>query len=291
MVEIVKRYREQATILVLVLSTVAMLLSLVRFALAIFKDRIVVGVAALEVGGGSLPMGWVILIVGLTLTCALVKPPSQRASQLLKAGALIITIGVGLGVVFLSLALVFHSLGVFATILEVTGAALELALKIGAAWMLWRFLGTVADPALQVATEQPAALNATGEPTTPGVPPVWEPDEAVGAEWHRAGDAATGAKASVVGAATDPADRWTLTGGQDPVNHVLGREKPPALPAGPSPAQSQAPATAAGAAASSAEWLTAGQAAAGMVAGEQHLSPEPEPGRGWGPLTPEVPRD
>ena len=93
MVEIVKRYREQATILVLVLSTVAMVLSLVRFALAMFKYRIVIGVAALEVGGGALPMGWVVLIVALTLSCALVKPPSQRAAPLLKAGALIITIG------------------------------------------------------------------------------------------------------------------------------------------------------------------------------------------------------
>lgn len=293
MVEIVKRYREQATILVLVLSTVAMVLSLVRFALAMFKYRIVIGVAALEVGGGALPMGWVVLIVALTLSCALVKPPSQRAAPLLKAGALIITIGVGLGVVFLLLALVFHSLGVFATVLEVTGAALELAIKIGAAWMLWRFLGTLADPAAPGATVQPSALTATAEPTTPGVAPVWQPDEAVGAEWRRAGDAATGAEASVVGAATDPADRWTLTGGQDPVNHVLGREKPPALPSGSFPAESQPQAANPGpdTALPAPEWLTASQTAAGLVAGEPPAKPEPEPGRGWEPLTPEVPRD
>lgn len=292
MVEIVKRYREQAAILTLVLATIAMVLSLVQFALAIFKDRIVVGVAALEVGGGSLPMGWVILIVGLALSCALVKPPSERAARLVKAGALIITIGVGLGVVFLVLALVFHSLGVFATILEVTGAALELALKAAAAWLLWRVLDSVPGPSAQPGTEQPAVLAATGVPTAPGVAPVWEPDEAVGAEWHRAGDAATGAVASVVGTATDPADRWTLTDGQDPVNRVLGREKPPALPSGtaastPStPSNTETPETETPATPEAGQWLTASQAASGMVAGEPAPATEREPGRGWEPVAP-----
>lgn len=220
--------------------------------------------AANALGGGSLPIPMVLVLVAAALACALVKPPTPKAAQVLRAASVVIGVGALAELVFLVIGF-FDPVGndAFGIVLETVGAALSISIKVAGAWVLHR-----------VSRGLPAAAPVATLPSAPTPPPAtvapaWRPEDAVGAVWNRAGDAATGAQGNRQQA---PAPSGWQPRPQPSAGAGGSRWQPPAPPQQigvPNPAPAGPPPR-------TTSWATAGDIAQGRVVPRPDVDEEPD---------------
>ena len=209
MVETVKRFRETGAWVVLVGSAVYIVLSLIDFGNQLAHDAGLAS-AARSIGGSSLSVVMVLALLAVVLTCVLVRPVTPHARALLRLAAIVVTLAAALESVFLILGLTSGRGGGFiGAVLEVMGAFVEIGVKSAAAVVLWRAVrgAPEPEPALEASTHQPEAA----EPTTSA---SWSAEEAAGAVWTRAGDAASGAAANTWGVPGKHTNGWDIAAAQ-----------------------------------------------------------------------------
>ncbi len=187
MIEYARRLRGPATVGVLVIICFYVAVAVVYFAV-LLSDGTYIATAARQAGADSVSLVWIFVVVALTLTCLVVDPPVPDADRLVKAAAIVVSVATGAGLLFWIMGL-FGAFSVGAW-LSALGGLVETLVKAVAAIVLWRLRRwPIAAPAPDDETQPEAA-----EPDqVPGRQPVWNPPEAVGLQWNRAGDAATGA--------------------------------------------------------------------------------------------------
>lgn len=222
--------------------------------------------AAQQSAASSVPLIWVFLVLALALACTLVRPQVLHARQLVTAAAGVVSVAT----VF---ALVLWVFGLFGgpslgSVLAAVGGLIETFAKAACALVLWR-LRVLVD-------EQPPPPEQPGQQAQQqGRQPTWDPKQAVGVQWQRAGDAATGAAAP-----------------QLPAQPATASEPQPVLR--PEPKQSRQLWSRGGRPPEQLPWTTASQAASGTApAGPADELPEPEerarrPAPDWTPARPPV---
>ena len=195
--EYVRRLREPALIGLLVVTGLLQLVALANFAILVFGQGMGYPPAARAAGSGSASLVWIFGVLALALACLLLPPPSPNARKLVTAAAVVVSLVAGISVAFWLLGLLGSwTLG---SGLAAVGWLIETVVRVLVAIVLWRLR--------KVAAEERAHVEQATTPSgdLPGTQPVWSPDQAVGLQWSRAGDAATGAAA--------PAQPAALAGG------------------------------------------------------------------------------
>lgn len=180
-----KRIREPALVLVLVLVVLATMTAGLRLAL-LMSDGSPLATAAVAAISSAPDVVWYILAFGLGLSCSLAEPRSPRLSGLMTAGAVVLWLGVVVSLVLAVSALsglsenppAADTLGAF-------GPLAGLVVKIACSYLMSRIRRL--HPAPVTPDRSPARMD-TGQQA-----PVWQPEDAVGRQWWRAGDAASGA--------------------------------------------------------------------------------------------------
>lgn len=209
-----EKLREPVTIAVLVLAVIRMLVPLAALVIAP-SPRDNLGLALLGAAPNLLGIGWVLAIVALVLVCGLTEPPTRNVARLAAAGAGVVIAATGISFVFLVVGTILAPTNWFGAALDIVGAVIDLGLKaLGAVvlWRLWRHAPRPESAAIEPEAA-PELEPADVDQTTASVEPVWRADEAVGAQWQRAGDAASGAEAAKA-ASTTPEEgeqgRWAV---------------------------------------------------------------------------------
>lgn len=242
MIDYAKRMRSPALVAVLAVIGVFVLISIGHFALLV-SSGLSLPAAAQMAGSASPSLVWIFSAVALALACVLVRPVLPTAQRLVSAAAVVV--GVATVVAF-----AFWVIGIFGglslgVVLGVLGGLVETAFKAACAMVLWRLRGLGADAQARLESSTPSTGPDGGQP------PVWHPEQAVGLQWSRAGDAATGGAAASAPALPqrppEPERRqlWSRGG--------LAPEQVPELP-----------------------WTTAAQAAGGQAAGPPEDLPAPQ---------------
>lgn len=247
MVDYVKRLRAPALAAVLAVISIFVVLSIGHFVL-LLNDGLAPARAAQTAGSASPSLIWVFAAVGLALACVLVRPAVAAGQRLISVAAIIVG-----GATLVAFA--FWVIGLFAGLtlgltLGALGGLVETIFKAACAVVLWRLrgLGTEEQQRIESAT------SATGQGDQL---PVWDPKQAIGLQWSRAGDAATGGPASgaaptsAIGRAPEPAPTPVPERRQLWSRGGIAPEQLPQLP-----------------------WTTAAQAADGHPAGPSQDTPE-----------------
>ncbi|MGO4956035.1 hypothetical protein ACTQ49_01960 [Luteococcus sp. Sow4_B9] len=266
MADSVKRYRETAATVVLAISAGFIVMSLVEWGYLLVKGGTLVS-ASRAIGGSSLSVVMVLACVATALWCTLVKPVTARGRALARMAAGLVGLAALLQLVFLVIGLTNVPGGVFLAVVEALGGLLEVAIKAAAARLLM-----VVGRAEERDVEQPqapapaAGVEPEADPEPEKQAASWTADQAAGAVWTRAGDAASGAEASGWGRPGQASSGWQVASEQPEANT---RE----ITSGP--------------------WATAGDVASGTVPASGSSAPDngarPDGGRtvSWEP----VPRD
>ncbi|MEL4358689.1 MULTISPECIES: hypothetical protein [unclassified Luteococcus] len=211
MAETVKRIRETIARVVLAVSVGYILISLVRGGYLLYRQTPLAETARL-LGGSSLSIVMVLLVVASGLACVLVRPATARGSKLARMGAVVIGVAALLEALFLVVGMFQTRVSLFVTVLEVLGGVLEIAIKAVAAHVLWRAsAATAGAPAVE-----PVEAKQSQQPVSAAEPAQqasWRADQAAGAVWTRAGDAASGAAASTWGHPGAKSGGWTVPDG------------------------------------------------------------------------------
>ena len=170
----------------------------------------------------AMPTAWLIAILVSAASLVAIEPVSRAARPILVAAAMVITVASAIMVTLIALFLTGGNLENFPVAVLGLSTAGEVLLQLAATVFIWR-LALAREPIVErdETTFMRPELPAEPEPAPiedepAGVQPVWKVEEAVGAQWSRAGDAATGAQAVVTG--KDASDRWTASGEVTGVN-------------------------------------------------------------------------
>ena len=134
-------------------------------------------------------MVWSVVVAGSVLICALFAS-GKRVRGISLAGAIWLWMAVLVSIVGFVLQ-VMNGDSVPLLPLAVIGFLIDLAFKGVLAVLLtriWRNTGSLDEKTVEA---EPVAIDEV----SPAKPPIWEPENAVGQQWMRAGDAATGAPA------------------------------------------------------------------------------------------------
>ncbi len=229
MIENLKRIREPLTWAVIVLVAANIVLRIVELVLQV-QQAVPLFDAFEAIGGSLLNISLVIALVALVCTCFFIAPATPHARLVTLLAAWVLTVGV-------VLTLASYVMGAaaaddpFGRALEIVGSVLDLVLKAVAAGALWVLLRGVAAgridtaPAARPMTIEPVA-GETVEPAASEPRTTWQRDEAAGAVWRTADEAASGAP----GASRLPAAEGM----------TIFRDEPnPEQPAGPEVPESQ----------------------------------------------------
>lgn len=202
MIDKIKRMREPLTWTVIALVAANLVLGVVRLVLLLTLEKVPVFAAFQEIGLSLMNLSLVLALVGLVCTCLFVAPATARAQLVTRVAAWVLTIGVALTLVCMVLG-VAASANAFTVALEIFGGLLDViikALAAGSLWVLTRGVGAGRiDTAPSLAEVEPAVQSPDAE-----VPPVWKREEAAGAAWRTADEAATGSPGTVVGGPASP---------------------------------------------------------------------------------------
>lgn len=205
MAETVKRFREPAALGVLGISVVYILISLVRWGYLLVQGE-PLSAASREVGGSSLSIVMVLLCFLAATACLGIAPATRRATQVVRWAATVVGIAAALEAVFLVLGLAGAPGGIFVVVLEVLGGVLEISLKAAAAVLLLRTLRGAREAQAAAVEQRPRVVEVESEPEPQAA--SWKADQAAGAVWTRAGDAASGAAASTWGHPGESSSGW-----------------------------------------------------------------------------------
>ena len=212
-----QKLREPAAVVLLVVLGLRLLLGVVTFLVLArgsdddtlaYLSRSTYGdntfaLASFSLAGTVLDVLTALLLVALVASCVLWRP-TPHARQLALAALVLISLAV---VVALVAGLLWLS-GVglsMAALADFGRLVLGLPLLVLAALVLWRLLPETAPGAAPATTRElssspgapaPAPAPAELPAARPADEPTWQPEEASGAAWLTAGDAATGAAAS-----------------------------------------------------------------------------------------------
>lgn len=190
MIENLKRIREPLTWAVLAIVAANLVLGVVQVVLHL-QQNLDIFAAFAEAGGSLLNVSLLVALVALVCTCFFITPATPHALLVTMVAAVVTTIGVLLTLISTVLGLV-ASVNTVSAVLEIIGGLLDLALKALAAGVLWVLIRGVhagrIDTAAAVAPRDAEPLPPASTPAT-----TWQRDEAAGAVWRTAEDAATGA--------------------------------------------------------------------------------------------------
>ena len=201
MVENLKRFREPAAWIVLVIIVAGLVLSAVRLADRVMRERVPTTQAFQDAANNALNLTMVIVLVALVCVCLYVGSPSPRAKSLALASAWVVTIGVLLTIVATVWGL-SASAGAVGVVLEALGGLLAVVLKGMGAITLWIIYRASAAGRLVDPEPEPSPAEAP-EPA----PPVGRPSAAAGSVWKTAADAASGGAPSASGGAPELTSR------------------------------------------------------------------------------------
>ncbi len=198
MVENLLRLREPVAWIVIGVTAVSIVLSVVRFVLALSTGGSTFSAAAQDVALGAMSLTLVLAVVALVIV-SVFHAPVAGARRLVVAAATVVTLGTVLTVAGYLLGLP-ASASALAVVLELLGGLLDIVLKIVGAVTLWLIHRGMSAGRIQVGatTVQPDAVGpAVDPPDDPARPaPTWAPDAAAGSVWTSASEAASGAQPS-----------------------------------------------------------------------------------------------
>lgn len=206
MAESVKRYRQPAAWVVLGVSVVYIVMSLVRGGYLLSQGTVLTEVAR-AIGGSSLSVVMVLLCLAAALSCVLVKPVTSRGRTVVRLAAVMVTTAALLELVFLVVSLFGVRGGIFAFVLDILGGVLEIAVKFAAAQILWGAARSAHEPERAALPTSAPSIAVVEEPRQQA---SWTAEQAAGAVWTRAGDAASGAAATTWGHPGQQASGWKL---------------------------------------------------------------------------------
>ena len=209
MIENLKRIREPLAWAVIAVVAANIVLNMVQLVLQL-QQSVPVFEVLQEIGSSLLSLTLVVIVVILVCTCFFIAPATPHALLLTRVAAWVLSVGVVLTLVCSALGVV-ASANPVGVAFEIIGSLLDLILKAlgaGALWVLTRGVdaGRI-DTAAPAAPAAPAVLAAEPEAGADEVPTVWKRNEAAGAMWRTADEAATGAR----GAARLPAPESPVT--------------------------------------------------------------------------------
>ncbi len=191
------RLREPAAWTAIVVTAVSIILALVRFVLAFSTGVVPFSAAAQDVALHAMSLPLVIVVVALVWACVF-HSPLPSAPRIVTAAALTVAIGTFITIVAVILGLT-ASAGTLGVVLEIVGGVLDVALKLGAAIVLWlihRGLrgGRIDVPSAAPAAPEPALeASVVDEPAPEASAGGWAPPVATGTAWASASEAAAGA--------------------------------------------------------------------------------------------------
>lgn len=220
MLDVLKKYREPLAWLTLTLVVASGVRQVVALVAALVRGYTFPQAASVY-GYVLHTLGYLVL-VALVLACVAVKPPTPHAGRLSLVALWVGLVATSLDLVF-GIASLFHRPGDGLMIFYgAVGALITVGFKAAltaVAWAIHRAATRLAPGSgLEAAPPSPvveAAGSSTSSPATSSgavAPqrPTWQPTEASGGAWHRAGDAATGAGATTWGTPGQQSQGWQV---------------------------------------------------------------------------------
>lgn len=188
MLDIVRKYRDAAAWIVIALVVGSMVLAVVRFVFMAMTDN-TIGQAALSYSETTVGLPAALLILGVVCICVFVKPTSSMAAIVTLTGAIVVSTGALLTLVFMFIGLTATLGGAFGIMLQILGSLADVLLKAlvaAALWVLYRAQrsGKVGSPM--------AANTPSVQSPAPAVPGNVPPETPAGSAWTTAADAARG---------------------------------------------------------------------------------------------------
>ncbi|MGL5406519.1 MAG: hypothetical protein ACRDAX_07035 [Propionibacteriaceae bacterium] len=179
--ERVQRYREHLAMLALIVLAANTIAAVVRVSIRSPKE----GISSAMRAEGGLFMGVAsVLVICLAVGwCVLSKEPTKHARLIAIAGAVFVTIGTLLSLIFL-IGGMLAGQGILFGILEAMGGITDVALKSGAVYILWVMTNKVPnsrDSGQAIAISEPVASENKEEVSR---------DDAIGVMWGTAAEAA-----------------------------------------------------------------------------------------------------
>ena len=223
LVEKLLRVREPLAWVLTALGTGFTIIFLVDFCGALIQGEDTVFEVARRSSGGSLGLTIMLAMVAAVWWCRLQAPVVTRSTVIAKVAAIVVAVGAGCDLVLAILACVHApgrtlgvALGFIGSLMVVTVKVLAIIALIVAASPLSHGEQSGADTRphpMPAGSEHddPAGSSGEDERNTP----VWTTDEAAGASWTKASDAAQGAQASTWGMSGQVLD-WSQYRDQDP---------------------------------------------------------------------------
>lgn len=201
MIENLKRIREPLAWTVIAIVAAGIVLGIVQLVIQLQQD-VPVFEAFQEIGASLMNMPVVLALVALVCTCFFIAPATRHALLVTKVAAWVLSVGVVLTLICTMLG-VAASANTLAVVLEILGGLLDLLLKALAAGALWVLVRGVhagridtapaaEPPVLPAAPESAVPAPETAVPE-PEVRTTWQRDQAAGAVWRTADEAASGA--------------------------------------------------------------------------------------------------
>lgn len=192
MIDNLKRIREPLTWAVIGVVAANIVLRIVQLVLML-QQGVPVFEALQDIGSSLLNMTLVVVVVALVCTCFFMAPATRHAILVTRVAAVVLTVGVLLTLG--SMLGVLASANLLGVAFELIGSLLDLVLKALAAGALWVLVRGVHAGRIDTAPPVTApVLEPVPEPAADEAPTVWKRDEAAGAVWRTADEAATGAK-------------------------------------------------------------------------------------------------
>lgn len=199
MIENLKRIREPLTWAVIALVAASLVVGIVQLVRQV-QQAVPLFEAFEAIGSSLMSLSLVIAVVALVSTCFFIAPATAHARLVTLVAAIVLSVGV-------VLTLISYVLGAiaaddpFGRVVEIIGSLIDLLLKAVGAGALWVLLRGVTAGRIDVAPAA-AAIEPSDEPdeagqAAPVVRTSWTREEAAGAVWQTADDAAAGAPGAV----------------------------------------------------------------------------------------------
>ncbi len=177
MLENLRRFREPAAWLVIVLAFVSVGIGVARPLIAVRGDWAALPLQLRTSSAGVLGLALLTLLVASALACVVVRPVTTHSRAIVTTAAIVASLAAVVSLAYWGVGL-WASPTVLLGILEAVGGLVDVSLKVLGAIVLWRALTRVVVPAVS----EPAKQLEPADPTTA---PTWSRDKAAGASTPR----------------------------------------------------------------------------------------------------------
>jgi len=218
LVEKLLRVREPLAWVLTALGTGFTIIFLVDFCGALIQGEDTVFEVARRSSGGSLGLTIMLAMVAAVWWCRLQAPVVTRSTVIAKVAAIVVAVGAGCDLVLAILACVHAPGRTLGVVLGFIGSLMVVTVKVLAIIALIVAASPLSHGEQGGADTRPRPVPAGSEQDDPAGSsgederntPVWTTDEAAGASWTKASDAAQGAQASTWGTSGQALD-WSAT--------------------------------------------------------------------------------